>query len=360
MALKEFLSKLERMGLDNLKEPIINFLIELYSAGKSAPFQKVWYTGRKSREERLLNVDGEVLKILSQLNLIRSTRKCNESSAGWTLYEISLTRLGEDIASEAMNERLRSEISNLVDLLKEYPKTLLKILAEDMIALKPLHEIPIGWAFMEVPPLISKIKKDPAWSYGSDSIYRSEIEWVLERARIQSEKSGIKLDTREGLEKYFWIAVSWHPLFRERCETLLRKLVDLGLAAFKSLYTKTCHNYSDVYIIPPQVVSFIKSEVRDYNKPSREMLTEFLYEVILIKARKKITREECISLLRLLDLTEREFSEYLDKLSTKGLTSGYDMLSRMSDTPFIVRDEEGLMQELGNRFKIAISLLLTK
>ena len=32
----------------------------------------------------------------------------------------------------------------------------------------------------------------------------------------------------------------------------------------------------------------------------------------------------------------------------------------MSDTSFIVRDEEGLIQELSNWFKIAVSLLLTK
>jgi len=360
MALKEFESKLERLGLTDLKDPIIDFLVQIFCAGKSLPYSRVWYSAKEPREETLIDVDEEVLNTVSQLGLVRVSRKCHERSANWTLYEMHLTGSAEEIASEAVENRIRSKSDELADVLREYPQTLLKILSDHMIVRESLHDIPVGWAFMEVPSLLSKVKKDPAWYYGKEGMYTYEVEWVLEKSRIRFERIGLNLDSRENLEKYFWISVSWHPIFRQQCESLLKRLVNLGLAAFKSLYTTTCHNYSDAYIIPPQLVTFIEKSVKDYNKPSREMLAELVYMILLTKALKKITRGECLSLLRLLDLTEKDFSEYLETLYNKGLTSRYNMIASMTDPPFIIRDQEGLMNELNGRFRMMVSLILTK
>ena len=360
MTLKEFESRLERLGLTDLKDLIIDFLVRIFCAGKRIPYSKVWHSRKEPREEVLIDIDEEVLNTVSQLGLVQVSRKCHERSANWTLYEMHLTESAEEIASEAVENRIQSKSDELAEVLREYPQTLLKILSDHMIIHESLHDIPVGWAFMEVPPLLSKVKKDPTWYYGKEGMYTYEVEWILEKSRIRFERIGLNLDSRENLEKYFWIAVSWHPIFRQQCESLLKRLVNLGFAAFKSLYTTTCHNYSDAYIIPPQLVSFIKKGIKDYNKPSREMLAEFVYMILLTKALKKITRDECLNILRLLDLTEKDFSEYLETLHAKKLTSCYDMLASMTDQPFTIQDQEGLMNELNNRFRMMVSLILTK
>ena len=68
----------------------------------------------------------------------------------------------------------------------------------------------------------------------------------------------------------------------------------------------------------------------------------------------------CIHPLRLLDLTEKDFPEYLETLHTKKLTNRYNMLASMADPPFTIQDQEGLMKELNDRIRMMVSLILTK
>jgi len=290
-----------------------------------------------------------VLEVAFKLDLTEVYRKCNESSQHWKLYDISLTEEGEKIASEIFENRLNSSSHKLREVLREYPQTLLMVLSRHMVNSN-------GWTYFEVPHQLDKIKKSGRWFYGEDKLYRYEVEMILENARYEMMSTNTLFD----VEAYFWRSVSWHPMFRQYCETLMKKLRELRLAGYMELYNSRCSHVCDLYLLPAQLVSFINLYAENYNNPSREMMVEFLYIWLLTSSTKRLTREECINRLRTLDLTEIEFSEYLEDFHKKRLTSQYNMSAKINEQPLIIIDSNVLMQELSDRFKMIVSLLLTK
>jgi hypothetical protein len=255
--------------------------------------------------------------------------------------------LGEDIASEIVENRVNNSSFVIKEVLGQYPKTLLMILSRHMVG-------PSGWARFEMPTHIDTIRKSGKWFYGEGKLYRYEVEMILENAR--RGMGATFPNTLDELEAYFWRSISWHPIFRQYCEPLLKKLSELGLIGYKEVYT-----WERLYSLPPQFLSFINLYVGDnYNKPSREVLSVFMYMWLLTSAMKRLTRQECIDRLRLLDLTEMHFSEYIEQegFYRNRLTSRYDMSAKYNEQPLIIIKPDELMRELGDSFGKIVSIVL--
>jgi hypothetical protein len=351
VSLKEFENKIAGLGLTDYKDSIFDFLSKLYCNEKSMPFSILKSGPRPQHvvEDQLLKTDPMILEVVDKLGLTKVSRSRYEryNDRSETLYEIYLTEEGEDIASEIVEKLINSSSYVLKEVLGRYPKTLLMILCRHMVGRS-------GWARYELPPHLDIINRSGKWFYGEGKLYRYEVEMILENAR--RGMGATFPNTLDELEAYFWRSVSWHPIFRQYCESLLKKLSELGLIGYKEVYKWEC-----LYSLPPQLLSFINSYVGDnYNKPSREVLSVFMYMWLLTSAMKRLTRQECIDRLRLLDLTEMHFSEYIEQegFYKNRLTSRYDMSAKYNEQPLIIIKPDELMRELSDRFGKIVSIVL--
>jgi hypothetical protein len=350
VSLRELENKIDRLGLTDYKESVFDFLSMLYCNEKTMLSRKLKSGPRpKDTEWRpLLEIDPMIREVMEKLGLIEERRSRTERYGDWTFYEIYLTKLGEDIASEIVENRVNNSSFVIKEVLDQYPKTLLMILSRHMVS-------PSGWARFEMPTDMDIIRKSCKWFYGEGKPYKYEVEMSLENARWVDGSTF--LETVDELEAYFWRSVSWHPLFRQICEPLLKKLRELGLIGYKK------YENEHLYLIPPQLVSFINLYVGDnYYKPSVEDLSVFVYIWLLTSAIKGLTRQECISRLRLLGLTEMHFSEYIDQegFYRDRLTSRYDMSAKYNEQPLIIIKPDELMRELSERFRKIVYIVLMR
>ncbi|ASJ10220.1 hypothetical protein A3L12_02375 [Thermococcus sp. P6] len=333
---QELLEELEESGLENFADDIMNSLVMIYIPELLPVEIRVNYnpvTGpiRGRPEYEPVNIQPQILAILTRLNLVSTHR----NGSGYHRKTIAkLTSRGKEIAREIIMRRIKENKSQLEDMIRKYGNEIWIVLQGSVVDR-------VDWTGAIYPAESDEKRKDileVAKYCGDPFIGESELSKYAPNSVVVFCEFLAKTSLRDFALRFF------------------EKLEGLGLAVREYSYDSRMRPINLNYYAPKEVLEFFLARTSPPANFDYYVQRFSAYYVLINSAlpTPSVARKRYEELMKALEVPERIVAEVLNDMNRRGITSR--LITKKDRAPFVILDEEGFREYLRSALRLIASI----